>query len=162
MATTYSANYSRLPGTNVRSFLLRCTNGPLAGVEARELHLVCDDYEHARHRFEPFGQEQLAQFRARLEVLRSVLTANRSVKPHPSPMPMPAASASGGMRGADKSKAYRRAMKIGGDRRAAAAVAPPTSATVDQFAISGGGARGAAKTSVDSSASTADSRPSAV
>ena len=56
MATTYSTNYSRLPGTNVRSFLLRCTNGPLAGVGQRELHLVADDYEHARHRHEKFGQ----------------------------------------------------------------------------------------------------------
>ena len=56
MATTYSTNYSRLPGTNVRSFLLRCTNGPLAGVGQRDLHLVADDYEHARHRHEKFGQ----------------------------------------------------------------------------------------------------------
>ena len=56
MATTYSTNYSRLPGTNVRSFLLRCTNGPLAGIGPRELHLVADDYEHARHRHEKFGQ----------------------------------------------------------------------------------------------------------
>ena len=56
MATTYSTNYSRLPGTNVRSFLLRCTNGPLASIGQRELHLVADDYEHARHRHEKFGQ----------------------------------------------------------------------------------------------------------
>ena len=47
---------SRLPGTNVRSFLLRCTNGPLAGVGQRELHLVADGYEHARHRHQKFAQ----------------------------------------------------------------------------------------------------------
>lgn len=93
MATTYSTNYSRLPGTNVRSFLLRCTNGPLAGIGPRELHLVADDYEHARHRHEKFGQEELSAFRTRLESLRSVLHSNRTVKPHPSPVPNAMSSA---------------------------------------------------------------------
>ncbi len=135
MATSYSCNYSRLPGTNVRAFLLRCTNGPLAGVDPRELHLVCDEYEHARHRFEPFGQAELAGFGARLEVLRAALAANRLVKPHPSPQPMPATALnSTGSGEKSKSAAYRRAIRI--------TRGPTTNAVGDQVAVRGGGGDG--------------------
>ena len=55
----YSLNYTRLPGSNVRSFLLRCTNGPLIGVDNHEIQVLCDEYEHARHHFDEFGPKEL-------------------------------------------------------------------------------------------------------
>ena len=49
----------RLPGTSIRSFLLKCQNGPLMGIESREIHELCDEYEHARHHYEEFGDDKL-------------------------------------------------------------------------------------------------------
>merc|ERR1719264_1546606 len=130
MATTYSTNYSRLPGTNVRSFLLRCTNGPLAGVGQRELHLVADGYEHARHRHQKFAQEELSAFRERLESLRSMLHSNRTVKPHPSPVPMMTI----------KSAMNAKSRKSNGGGAAAAAIDNAAANAANSAATIGGGA----------------------
>lgn len=66
-------NYARLPGTDVRAFLLKCqrqaVQGPLRDAEPRDVHLVCDLYSHARHHFEPYGQQQYRLFKATLERL---------------------------------------------------------------------------------------------
>jgi len=86
--TAYSHNYTRLPGTNVRSFLLNCVNGPLLGIESRDLHVVCDEYEHARHHYAEFNKSSLELFTGHLAVLHGRLVANRACKPHPSPMPL--------------------------------------------------------------------------
>lgn len=84
----YSSNYTRLPGTQVRSFLLRCSNGPLMGVDSHQIHLLCDEYEHARHHFEEFGPDKLEVFMNRIMAMTTALEANKAVKPHPSPQPL--------------------------------------------------------------------------
>ena len=40
----------------MRSFLLNCINGPLLGVNSHHIHLLCDDYEFARHHYEAFDE----------------------------------------------------------------------------------------------------------
>ena len=53
---TYSASYLRPPCGNMRSFFLNCIHGPLLGVDTHRIHLLCDDYEHARHHYENFDE----------------------------------------------------------------------------------------------------------
>ena len=53
---SYNASYLRPPCGNTRSFLLNCTQGPLLGVDSHRIHLLCDDYEHARHHYEAFDE----------------------------------------------------------------------------------------------------------
>ena len=57
-----------------RSFLLKCTNGPLLGVETGELQLLCDEYEHARHHHRRFGEQELEVRTTRAEHLVRVET----------------------------------------------------------------------------------------
>ena len=55
----------------MRSFLLNCINGPLLGVNSHHIHLLCDDYEFARHHYETFDE---AKFKVRISlVMDSVL-----------------------------------------------------------------------------------------
>ena len=50
----------------MRSFLLNCINGPLLGVNSHHIHLLCDDYEFARHHYETFDE---AKFKVRINLL---------------------------------------------------------------------------------------------
>ena len=52
----YNVSYLRPPCGNMRSFLLNCTHGPLLGVDSHHIHLLCDEYEHARHHYEAFDE----------------------------------------------------------------------------------------------------------
>ena len=52
----YNVSYLRPPCGNLRSFLLNCTHGPLLGIDSHHIHLLCDEYEHARHHYEIFDE----------------------------------------------------------------------------------------------------------
>lgn len=93
--SSYNATYSRIPGASVRTFLLSCLNGPLGGggVDARDVHRVCDGYEAARHHYEAFDEGKLELYSSRLASLREALLRNKWSKPQPSPL---AARSAGG------------------------------------------------------------------
>ena len=55
---SYNVSYLRPPCGNMRSFLLNCTHGPLLGVDSHHIHLLCDEYEHARHHYEAFDESK--------------------------------------------------------------------------------------------------------
>ena len=61
-----STSYQRPPCGNMRSFLLNCINGPLLGVNSHHIHLLCDDYEFARHHYETFDE---AKFKVSINLL---------------------------------------------------------------------------------------------
>eukprot|EP00095_Tigriopus_kingsejongensis_P004019 maker-scaffold5_size1054832-snap-gene-1.17 protein:Tk04019 transcript:maker-scaffold5_size1054832-snap-gene-1.17-mRNA-1 annotation:"c1orf43 homolog" len=84
---TYDPSYTRAPSSNIRKFLLKCTKGPLYGVDTHDIHLLCDEYEHARHHYEPFEEAHLKKLSERILVLRQGFARNRAIKPHPSPAP---------------------------------------------------------------------------
>jgi len=48
----------RHPGENVRVYLMGLLSGPLQGVSPRQVHEICDMYEHARQDPKEFGLEQ--------------------------------------------------------------------------------------------------------
>ncbi|TRY80111.1 hypothetical protein TCAL_09426 [Tigriopus californicus] len=83
----YSANYARPPCSSIRTFLHKCTNGPLFSMDARDIDLLADEYDRARYHYEPFEQKELQTFTERISKLRGCLSRNRANKPHPSPMP---------------------------------------------------------------------------
>ena len=73
---------SRIPGSSVRAYLLHCSggngNGPLGGIDQKEIHLLCDDYEHARHHYEPFGDDKLSALENRIEKMRSAVKKRKA------------------------------------------------------------------------------------
>lgn len=73
-----SPAFIRTPCGNLRSFLLSLINGPLRGIDHHLIHQVCDDYDHARHHFEEFGDEKFNTFQTRVGILRQRVEANRS------------------------------------------------------------------------------------
>jgi len=84
----YSHNYIRPAGGNVRSHLLNCVyvHGPLAGADTKLIQQVCDDYDAARHHYEPIDRHKCKVFIERLDRLRMVVRANKLVRPvQPSP-----------------------------------------------------------------------------
>ena len=66
----YNVSYLRPPCGNMRSFLLNCTHGPLLGVDSHHIHLLCDEYEHARHHYEAFDE---AKFKVNYKCLKITL-----------------------------------------------------------------------------------------
>lgn len=84
--SNYNSSYVRPPCGNIRSFLLNCTNGPLLGIESHTIHQLCDEYEHARHHYEQFGEEKLQVFKTRVNELYVAISRNKQRKPYPSPM----------------------------------------------------------------------------
>jgi len=86
----FSAAYIRPAGGNVRSHMLGCVHGggPLAGAPTRLVHQVCDDYDAARHHYDPIDRHRCKVFVERMDRLRAVVRANKLVKPH---QPVPAA-----------------------------------------------------------------------
>jgi len=82
---SYNTSYLRPPCGNMRSFLLNCTQGPLLGVDSHRIHLLCDDYEHARHHYESFDEAKFKVFLSRLDEMRQAIQKNRERKPFPSP-----------------------------------------------------------------------------
>jgi len=91
---SYNTSYLRPPCGNMRSFLLNCTQGPLLGVDSHRIHLLCDDYEHARHHYEAFDEAKFKVFKSRIEEMREAIVTNRERKPFPSPLLSSTASAS--------------------------------------------------------------------
>jgi len=82
-----STSYQRPPCGNMRSFLLNCINGPLLGVNSHHIHLLCDDYEFARHHYETFDEAKFKVFKSRVNELHAAIEKNRQRKPT-SPIPM--------------------------------------------------------------------------
>lgn len=80
---SFQSSYARPPCGNVRSFLLNCINGPLLGVNSHNIHLLCDDYEHARHHYESFDDAKFKVFKKRVEELHEAIEKNRQRKPSP-------------------------------------------------------------------------------
>ena len=83
---TYSASYLRPPCGNMRSFFLNCIHGPLLGVDTHRIHLLCDDYEHARHHYENFDEVKFKvgsylTFLRHFETLQSDLRSDQVLKP---------------------------------------------------------------------------------
>jgi len=89
----YNVSYLRPPCGNMRSFLLNCTHGPLLGVDSHHIHLLCDEYEHARHHYEPFDEAKFKAFKSRIDEMREAIATNRQRKPYPSPNLSTASSA---------------------------------------------------------------------
>jgi len=83
---SYNTSYLRPPCGNMRSFLLNCTQGPLLGVDSHRIHLLCDDYEHARHHYETFDEAKFKVFISRIDEMREAIQKNRERKPYPSPL----------------------------------------------------------------------------
>lgn len=78
---SYSPEYMRPPGANIRSFLIECLAGPLCGLEPKQIHVFCDVYEHARHHYAPFLQPQLAEFNAAFQILKAQIEDNTKTRP---------------------------------------------------------------------------------
>jgi len=118
---TYSASYLRPPCGNMRSFFLNCIHGPLLGVDTHRIHLLCDDYEHARHHYENFDEVKFKAFKSRIEEMREAIQRNRQRKPFPSPLP-PSTSrqkkAKVRRKSEDKAAAASAAAATAGDRAA--------------------------------------------
>lgn len=87
-----SPNFIRPAGVNVRSHLLSCTSKqalagglggggcwPLVGADPKLVQHICDDYDAARHHYEPIDRNKLKVFLERLEDLRTVLRRNKAV-----------------------------------------------------------------------------------
>lgn len=87
-----SPNFIRPAGVNVRSHLLSCTSKqalagglggggcwPLVGADPKLIQHVCDDYDAARHHYEPIDRAKFKVFVERLDYLRTVLRTNRAV-----------------------------------------------------------------------------------
>jgi len=87
-----SPNFIRPAGVNVRSHLLSCTSKqalagglggggcwPLVGADPKLVQHICDDYDAARHHYEPIDRSKLKLFIERLEELRTVLRRNKAV-----------------------------------------------------------------------------------
>jgi len=87
-----SPNFIRPAGVNVRSHLLSCTSKqalagglggggcwPLVGADPKLVQHICDDYDAARHHYEPIDRNKLKVFLERLEELRTVLRRNKAV-----------------------------------------------------------------------------------
>jgi len=79
----FGPNYIRPAGGNVRSHLLGCMHGggPLAGAVTKLVQQVCDDYDAARHHYEPIDRQKCKVFIERLDRLRAVVRANKLVRP---------------------------------------------------------------------------------
>jgi len=79
----FGPNYLRPAGGNVRSHLLGCMHGggPLAGAVTKLVQQVCDDYDAARHHYEPIDRQKFKVFNERLDRLRAVVRANKLVRP---------------------------------------------------------------------------------
>jgi len=78
---SYSPEYMRPPGANLRSFLIECLAGPLCGLEPKQIHIFCDVYEHARHHYTPFLEPQLNNFNVAFDVLKSQIEENTRTRP---------------------------------------------------------------------------------
>jgi len=78
---SYSPEYMRPPGANLRSFLIECLAGPLCGLEPKQIHVFCDVYEHARHHYAPFMQPELNNFNSAFNVLKSQIEDNTRTRP---------------------------------------------------------------------------------
>ena len=86
---SYSQHYIRPPCGDVHSHMLSCISGPLAGVDTKMIHLVCDDYNNARHHYEEIDIHKYQTFLGWLNSLRVSLRANKIARQHPSPLPAP-------------------------------------------------------------------------
>jgi len=87
-----SPNFIRPAGVSVRSHLLSCTSKqalagglggggcwPLVGADPKLVQHVCDDYDAARHHYEPIDRTKFKVFLERLDYLRTVLRTNKAV-----------------------------------------------------------------------------------
>lgn len=85
-------HFTRPHDVNVRKHLRNCTqrqpmsggglgvnSGPLVGADPSIVHHVCDDYDAARHHYEPIERARFKSFLERLDVLRGVLKTNKAV-----------------------------------------------------------------------------------
>jgi len=85
-------HFTRPHDVNVRKHLRNCTqrqpvsggglgvnSGPLVGADPSIVHHVCDDYDAARHHYEPIERSRFKAFLERLDVLRGVLRTNKAV-----------------------------------------------------------------------------------
>jgi len=85
-------HFTRPHDVNVRKHLRNCTqrqpvsggglgviSGPLVGADPSIVHHVCDDYDAARHHYEPIERARFKAFLERLDVLRGVLKTNKAV-----------------------------------------------------------------------------------
>jgi len=85
-------HFTRPHDVNVRKHLRNCTqrqpvsggglgvnSGPLVGADPSIVHHVCDDYDAARHHYEPIERARFKAFLERLDVLRGVMKTNKAV-----------------------------------------------------------------------------------
>jgi len=113
----FGPHYIRPAGGNVRSHLLGCVHGggPLAGADTKLVQEACDDYDAARHHYEPIDRQKCKVFIERLDRLRIIVRANKLVRPtnphqqqyQPSPMMMHG----GGIRLPDSAPRKRKQVK---------------------------------------------------
>ena len=54
---------SRMPGENLRTFLISQLSGVLKGCSVRNIHQLCDFYERARYSPENFTSGHLSEYR---------------------------------------------------------------------------------------------------
>jgi len=119
---SYSSSYLRPPCGNIRSFLLNCIHGPLLGVDSHRIHLLCDDYEHARHHYEAFDENSFKTFKSRIDEMREAIQKNRQKKPFPSPLLPPSSSSR-----PKKVKVRRKSEEKGGNPESKSALLVTTS-----------------------------------
>jgi len=77
----YGADCLRPAGSNLRSFLIECLSGPLAGADPKQIHKFCDLYEHARHSYHPFSKLDYNNYINLLSELKSLALKNLRNRP---------------------------------------------------------------------------------
>lgn len=77
-------------------------------MDSHRIHLLCDDYEAARHHYETFDEVKFRIFKTRIEEMREAIRKNCLRKPFPSPM----LASSGAAR--SKKKVRRKSEEKGG------------------------------------------------
>ena len=71
----------RPAGANIRSFLIECLAGPLVGSDPKQVHMLCDMYDHARHSYKTFGQLEFNNYINLLSELKNLVINNTKNKP---------------------------------------------------------------------------------